>query len=261
MRLKLICVINSKSFHNNKWCKKNNFPSSDTMPINTFRCHNAQVAGTCWDAPPPPNIGFLSTSKCASRYALIFRYGAILIKASATHREPFKGCQGLGRNAPDQYQATSYEGTKLMPGLHLHLSAVSFFLRPQLWNGTCEVALISKAVASPFSYRYKKIYISEFWKKKRCEQATSGFALQNLAYIGNWIFDRRGAFMWRMYACCGEGLMCWKQNRGFTTTPFMWSFRWKKIIKQEITKAAASTGNCRPARNVWLNSPDEYLNN
>lgn len=154
MRLEFICIINLKSFDNNKWRKSDNFPSSDTMPINTFRCHNVQVAGTCWDAPSPPKIGFLSTSKCASRCPLIFCYGAILIKATAMHREPFKGCQGLERKAPDQYQATTYEGTKLTPGLRLHLSAVSFFLRPQLWNLTCEVALISKAVASPFGYRH-----------------------------------------------------------------------------------------------------------
>lgn len=184
MRLELICVINSKSFHNNKWRKRDNFPSSDTMPINTSRCHKSPGPA---ETPPRPQKLASYPLQNARRDALWF---SVTVQSWS---KPLQRTESRLRDAK-VWGATLqiniyYEGTKPTPGLRLHLSAVSFFLRPQLWNGTCEVALISKAVASPFSYRYKKK------NPKRCERATSGLALQNLAYIGSWIFDHRGAFM------------------------------------------------------------------
>lgn len=129
-------------------------------------CTFRKVALNTWTWDSPPKIGFLSTPN-ARRDVLWFsvtvQSWSKLLQCTESR---LRDAKVWGRNAPDQYQATIYEGTKPTPGLRLHPSTVSFFLRPQLWNGTREVALISRAVASPFSYRYKKKCIWVLKKKK-----------------------------------------------------------------------------------------------
>lgn len=109
----------------------------------------------------------------------IFYYTAILITAVAIHHEPLSRDQGLVQSS----QSISSNNVKRPNSTWIYISVslqvlAAFFFSPQLklWNEMDEVALIPKAVASLF--RQRKICR----KKKRCEQVTWGFALENQVY-------------------------------------------------------------------------------
>lgn len=84
------------------------------------------------------------------------------------------------------------EEQSLTPGLRLRFPTVSFFFNLNFENGRGQVALISKAVASPFSYRRGE---GKKRKKRRCNELPRGFGPSKTSvYIGNWkfVFDRPG---------------------------------------------------------------------
>lgn len=108
----------------------------------------------------------------------IFYYTAILITAVAIHHEPLSRDQGLVQSS----QSISSNNVKRPNSTWIYICVLTglggLFFSPQLklWNEMDEVALIPKAVASLF--RQRKICR----KKKRCEQVTWGFALENQVY-------------------------------------------------------------------------------
>lgn len=84
------------------------------------------------------------------RNPVIFNHCTVLITAFALFQDPFSGCQVLNQyQGIIQKEQTQHEFTSLCPGR----SCQSFFFQLKLWNEICEVALISKAVASLFHQR------------------------------------------------------------------------------------------------------------
>lgn len=94
---------------------------------------------------------------------------AILISVAVIYLEPFSRCQSLVQSS-NQYncekEQTQHGFTYLCPG-----RSWQFFFQLKLWNEMCEVALISKVVASFFCQRKsaeKKVWTCYFrlhsWK-------------------------------------------------------------------------------------------------
>ena len=117
------------------------------------------------------------------RNPFIFYYTAILITTVAIYHEPLSRGQGLIQSSQSiSNNNVKRKKSKLIYNfVSLHVLAVFFFFfffftQLKLWNEMDEVALIPKAVASLFCQR--KICR----KKKKCEQVTWGFALENQVY-------------------------------------------------------------------------------